>query len=235
MSMLTLIKSFCKRTNISVPSTVLGTTDTQVLQVLALLEEEGDDLAQRGDWQVLTYEATHTTVATESQGDIDSIATNGFDRFKSNTFWDRDLRLPVYVINDTDWQQVKAIAVTGPRYQARLRGNTLIANPVPVAGNTWAFEYISKNWISNAAGDTYYAEFAADTDLILLPEKIVKMGLRWRWKKEKGLDYDEDFRTYEMMISKALGSDGLKRNLNMADGPLTPQPKIYVPEGNWSL
>lgn len=235
MSMLTLIQSFCKRTNISVPSTVLGTTDTQVLQVLALLEEEGDDLSQRGDWQVLTYEATHTTVATESQGTIDSIATNGFDHIKQNTIWDRSEQLPVYVIDSTDWQQVKAIAVTGPRYQARLRGNELIANPVPAAGNTWAFEYISKNWISNAAGDTFKSEFTLDSDLILLPERIIKMGLRWRWKKEKGFDYDEDFRTYEMMIEKALSGDGMKRNLNMSDGPLSPNPKVYVPDGSFNL
>lgn len=235
MSMLTLIQSFCKRTNISVPSTVLGSTDTQVLQILALLEEEGDDLAKRYDWEVLTNEATHTTVATESQGAITTIASNGFDRFKPNTFWDRSEQLPVYVINDTDWQQVKAIAVTGPRYQARIRGGNLIANPVPVAGNTWAFEYISKNWITDSGGSNPDSEFNDDSDLILLPNDIVKMGLRWRWKKEKGFDYDEDFRTYENMISKAIGSDGLKRNLNMSDGPLTPSPKVYVPDGSWNL
>lgn len=232
MSMLTLIQDFCRRTNIQVPGSVLGSTDSQVLQILALLEEEGEDLADRGDWQELTKEATHTTVATESQGVITTIAP-GFDHFKTNTFWDRDLRLPVYVIDDKDWQQVKAVAVTGPRYQARLRGNELLANPTPTAGNTWAFEYQTKNWITDLNGNNPSDSFNADTDLVLLPEKLLKMGLRWRWKKEKGFDYDEDFQTYENMVTKALGSNGLKRNLNMSDGPLTRQPKVYVPDGNW--
>jgi hypothetical protein len=214
---------------------VLGSNDNQVLQVLGLLEEECDDLAQRGDWQQLTYEATHTTVATESQGDINTIATNGFDRIRQNTLWDRDLSLPLYVVDDVDWQQIKANNVTGPRYQVRLRGDELISTPAPTAGHTWAFEYISKNWAVDSGGSTYDSEFNDDDDEILLPNKIVKMGLRWRWKKEKGFDYDEDFQTYEKMIEKALGSNKLRRNLNLSERPTTPQPKIYVPEGNWGV
>jgi len=217
MSVLTLVQSFCKRTNIAVPTVVIGSTNEQVLQILGLLEEEGQDLAQRGDWQSLINEVTHTTVAAESQGNINTIAP-GFDRFKPNTFWDRTLKLPVYVINNSDWQQLKAVNVTGPRYQARLRGDLLLSNPAPASGHTWSFEYVSKYWITDSAGLNPSDSFNADTDLILLPEKIVKTGLRWRWKKEKGFDYDEDFQTYEKMIEKSLGSDGLTRNINLGDG-----------------
>ena len=78
MTLLSVVQRFCQRTNISVPATVYGSTDPQVLQIMALLEEEGADLSGRGDWQALTNEATHTTVATESQGDIATIASNGF-------------------------------------------------------------------------------------------------------------------------------------------------------------
>lgn len=235
MSMLTIVQRFCRRTNISVPTTVLGSTDEQVLQVLALLEEEGNDLSGRGAWNVLTNEATHTTLASEDQGAISSIASNGFSYIKNNTIWDRDLRLPVYVIDAPDWQQVKAIAVTGPRYQCRLRGGRLIANPVPVAGNTWAFEYISKNWTVNSSGTIYNEYFNDDTDDILLPERIVMQGLRWRWKKEKGLEYAEDFSTYEEMVKDALSRDGMRRNLSMSEGTYIPEPKAYVPDGNWSV
>lgn len=222
MSLLTLVQSFCKRTNISVPTAVVGSGNEQVQQILGLLEEEGEDLSQRIDWQVLTNEATLSTLAAESQGNIQTIAP-GFSRFKPETFWDRNLRLPVYVIGNADWQQVKAINVTGPRYQARIRGDLLISNPAPPASHTWAFEYISRYWITDSAGLNPSESFNADTDLILLPEKIVKMGLRWRWKKEKGFDYDEDFQTYEKMIAKQAGSDGLKRRVNMAESPMIMQ------------
>lgn len=235
MSLLTLVQSFCRRTNLSVPSTVTGSTDAQVLQIMALLEEEGDELMTRGEWQELTFEATHTTTATENQGDIDTIATNGFNRFKQNTFWDRTEQLPLYVVDATDWQLFKASAITGPNYQIRLRGSSLISVPAPPASNTWAFEYISGNWITDSTGTTYKSAFTSDSDLMLLPEYILKAGLRWRWKKEKGFDYDEDFRIYEGLVSKALSNNKPMRNLNQGETDRGIRPRVVVPDGSWSL
>ena len=233
MTMLTSVQHFCRRVNIPVPVTVYGSTDTQILQVMALLEEEGNDLSLRGDWQGITFEATHTTIAAEDQGAISTIASNGFRYVKNNTLWDRNSKLPVFVLDATEWQAVKAVAISGPRYQARIRGGKLLANPTPTAGLTWAFEYVSKNWILNGA--TYKQYFTADADTVLLPEDLVMMGLRWRWKKEKGLDYAEDFRTYEMQVTKALSQDGLKRNLNMGEYSTGPSPGIIVPMGTWAV
>ena len=232
MTLLTVVQRFCKRTNIASPSTVYGSTDPQITQIMALLEEEGGELSGRGDWQALTNEATHTTVATESQGAITTIASNGFRYIKNDTLWDRDLQWPIRVINDGDWQATKAFGINGPRYHVRIRGGNLLSNPVPTAGLTWAFEYITWNWITdtNDANDAQY--FAADTDKILLPEAIVMMGLRWRWKKEKGLDYEEDFNTYESMVVDALGREGIKSTLNMGANN-TPSP--ITSHGSWPL
>ena len=235
MSLLTLTQRFCERTNLNSPSTVMGTTDPQIKQIKALLEEEGADLSGRGDWQELTNEATHTTLAQENQGAIDTIASNGFRYIKNGTIWDRDLRLPVYVISDVDWQQVKATVVTGPRYQARIRGGDLISNPAPVAGNTWAFEYMSYNWLTDSGGTIYKEHFTDDGDLMLLPERILLAGLRWRWKKEKGLEYSEDFRTYEGLVKDALGRQGMRRVMNLGARPYTPAPKVFVPDGDWNV
>ena len=91
MSLLALLKRFAEEVNVDVPTEIMGTTDPQIKQMKALLQKEGDDLSGRGDWQILTNEATHTTVATESQGAITTIASNGFRYVKNDTIWDRDL------------------------------------------------------------------------------------------------------------------------------------------------
>lgn len=233
MTMLTAVQRFCGRTGLTVPSTVYGTTDPQIRQILAMLEEEGDDLSKRGAWQEITFEATHTTLAAEDQGAIATIASNGFNYIKNGTIWDRSLRLPVYVIDGQNWQAAKAMTLTGPRYQARIRGGKLISNPVPTAGNTWAFEYVSKNWILGVDGTTYKQYFTLDTDTILLPESIVLMGLRWRWKKEKGLEYAEDFRTYESQVKDSLSRNGMKQTLNMGNSEPMVSPGVVVPLGSW--
>ena len=234
VDLLTLVQRFCARTNLSSPSTVSGSTDPQIKQIKSLLEEEGNDLSGRGDWESLTNEAVHTTVANEDQGAIATIASNAFRKIKDETFWDRTLTLPVGgPVSDKDWQALKAMVVTGPRYNYRIRTGRLLANPVPTAGNTWAFEYISLNWIIDATAVTYEQYFSADTDLILLPSEIVLMGLRWRWKREKGLDYAEDFRTYEMQVHKALSHDGARKTLNMSGSSEEQGPRVFIPAGTW--
>lgn len=235
MTMLTTIQRFCRRTNIPIPSTAYGSTDPQVLQAMSLLDEEGNDLASRGDWQALTFEATHTSLAAESQGDIETIASNGFSYIKNNTFWDRTEKLPIGVIDGVDWQQEKGFANTSPHYRVRIRGGELLATPTPTAGNTWAFEYVSENWILDTDGTTYKNHFTADTDTLLLPEKVLLAGLRWRWKKEKGFDYAEDFVTYEKLVEQYLGRQGVKRNLSMDEGREDRSPHIHVSQGSWNL
>jgi len=236
MTLLEVVQQFCLRSGIPVPTTVTGSTDTQVLQIQALLEEEGADLAARGDWESLTNEATHTTVATESQGAISTLASNGFRHIINQTIWDRTDRLPVIgPINKRQWQALKAVVMTGPRYQFRIRGGNLLVNPVPVAGHDWAFEYISKNWIVSADGLSFRSLFTADTDEFLLPDEILLMGLRWRWMREKGLDYSELFATYEMQVKDAVGRDGGKQILYMDDTHQLASPGTFIPSGSWNI
>jgi len=235
MTMLTTVQRFCRRTGLSVPTTVYGSSDEQVLQILALLEEEGTDLSGRGHWERITFEATHTTVATESQGAMNTIASNGYRYIKNETAWDRTENLPLYIIDGQDWQAEKGFSTTSPRFRIRVRGGELLATPTPPAGNTWAFEYVSWNWILDDDGTTYKQYFSEDADEILLPEPIILMGLRWRWKKEKGFDYEEDFNTYETMVANELGRQGVKKTLHQDGQPYNRHPHIVVNQGNWPL
>lgn len=228
-----------------VPTTVFGSTDKQVVQMMRLLEEGLEQLQKRGPWQELTREYTWLTTAAEDQGSLLTglgspvVAPVGLDYILPQTLWDRTNRLPlVDQLDAQDWQALKAWVINGPRYQFRLRGNKFLVNPTPTAGWTWAFEYISEFTISNAAGSSFYSRFAADTDIILLPAAIVQLDLRWRWKKEKGLPFAQEFDDLETMLATALSRNGgpkkrLRMDINVEYG--APRPIIVVPSGNWNL
>lgn len=246
MSLLTIVTEFNKRIGFPAPSTVVGNTDTQVAQVLALLQEECQILAQRGSWAGLTNECTFLSLAAESQGTLASLGsgpstTNGLRYILNESFWDRTARLPIKGPVDTGtWQARKASGITGPYYEYRLRGVTtdgqaeLLFNPTPAAGHTIAFEYVTNNWCLSAS-TVVSNVFVADADTILLPESIVTLGLRWRYKKEKGFTYAEDFNDYERMVVNGLGRDGTKRRLSMEADQRQFQPGILVPAGSWPL
>ena len=236
MSLLTIVRNFCNRVNLPSPATVYGSTDSQIVQLRAILEEEGNDLASRHSWQGITFEASHTSLAAEDQGAIATIASNGFRYIKNGTFWDRTDQIRILgPLDDKEWQQAKAMAPTGPDYRFRIRGGKILVNPVPTAGKAWYFEYVSQNWILGADGITYKQYFTLDTDTVLLPETLVMAGLKWRWKKEKGMDYSEDFRTYEMQVKDAMGRDGGKRTLSMNAQPGDAMPGVFVPQGSCAV
>jgi hypothetical protein len=236
MSLLTVIQYVAGRTGVTVPSSVLGTSDPQVLQLLRLVEEEGEDLRKRGPWQGIVKEASWSSTAAEDQGAVTTLAASGFDYIKKDTFWDRTSKFPIIgPLSDSEWQARQALAITGPRYSWRIRGGKMLISPIPAASLTFVFEYISKNWILGVDGTTYKQYFTLDTDTILLPEELVIMGLRWRWKKEKGFDYAEDFRTYEAQVKDALGRDGGKVTLSMDGSIRKPQPGVFIPDQSWSL
>jgi hypothetical protein len=218
MTLLQIVTQFCERKNLTVPATVIGSSDKQIVQIRALLEEEGIELRSRGAWQGVTFEATHTTLAAEDQGAMTTIAGAGFDYIKNQTIWDRTDNLPVLGPSGAaDWQMMKGMDTTSPRYQFRIRGGKLLANPTPTAGHTWAFEFVSKFWIAATGGTAPTKRFfTADTDESWLPDEIVTLGLEWRWKAAKGLDYAENFRSYEAMVKDALGRDGGKPILSMS-------------------
>lgn len=244
MTLLTIVDKFTKRTAIPVPTVVIGNTDPQVKQILTLLEEECIELAARHPWKSLLNECTFVTLATESQGTLASLGsgpatTNGLRYVLNNVMWNRTDSTRIWgPVDPKDWQAIKAMT-TGPYAQYRIRGTTtgtqahLLINPTPTAGHTVAFEYVTNNWCLN--GSTPSSVFVADGDTLLLAESLVAAGLKWRWKKEKGLAYAEDFNSYERMVTDAIGRDGTKKTLHMDSAEQSAQPGIFIPPGNWPL
>lgn len=236
-TLLEIVTEFCELKALPTPTVVLGSVDRQITQMRALLQAGLREMSGRGAWERLINEALWVTTATESQGSIATLAPNGYRYLLPRTLWDRTEKLPLLgPIDSQDWQARKAIVVTGPRYSFRLRGGLFLTTPAPPAGHTWVFEYVSKNFIEHAGG-TFGQVFTADTDEILLPNDIVSADLLWRWKKEKGLTYAEDFKSCEALIVDALGRDGGKPILDMGahdcGGDILPG--IFVPSGNWPL
>lgn len=237
MTVLEILQTFALRTGIPMPASVFGSLDKQVLQAANLLQESLEDLADRGVWERLVNQALWSTTATEDQGALTTLAPNGFNWMLPQTLWDRTEKLPLLgPTSAQEWQALKAIVITGPRYSFRVRGGQFLVTPPPPVAHTWVFEYVSKNFALAVDGTTYKSVLTVDSDSVLLPDKIVIADLRWRWKKEKGLSYAEDFNRAEDLINNALGRDIGKPILHMdTPGCDNIQPGIFVPSGSWPL
>lgn len=208
---LAIVRSVAPRLGIATPNTATGSTDVQVQQLLALVNEEGQELAARLDWQELTYPVTFPAVAVTAQGSISTLisANLGAISFRK-------------ILNDTMWNLTKRVKITGPLTAAqfnlataantpvgpwseyRIRLNSLYLYPPPDAGDSIRFEFVTDSWVVNASADTQKAAFTADDDYCLLDARLIELGAIWRWKAAKGLDYAQSFQNYENAVLDAM-------------------------------
>lgn len=234
MSLLTIIQEACSLIGILKPNAVYSSTDQQIVQLRSIANEEGQELA-RYPWQSLTLEATFTTVASESQGVITAIAP-GYKSIINNTIWNRSLLRPVFgPMSPSEWQQLKAQTMSGPFNQFRIVGNLIKFTPVPTAGESCYFEYLTKNWVTSGDGLTSRSAWGADDDISLLDEDLMTSGIIWRWKQIKGLQYAEDFNKYERHKMDLQATNGGKPTLNLNGTSLDIYPGVIVPSGSWGI
>lgn len=231
MSLLTLVSNVAVKVGINVPSFVIGNTNTEVIELLAFAQEEGKELLRRFYWQELRKEKTFTTAATEEQEALPS----DFDRFVNDTFWNRTRKHPLYgPLNPQQWQYNKSWVSSPITDSFTFRANKILINPVPTAGETIAYEYISKNFCQSSGG-TGQSAWAADTDTCILDERLMELGMIVRFKLSKGLDAGADVAKYDTQVMLASGFNSPKATLKMYNGVPSVGPGVIVQEGDWSL
>lgn len=231
MSLLTIVQSAARRIGILKPTAVYTSTDAQILQLLELCNEEGRELAVK-PWQALIKEVSFVTAAAESQGNITTLAP-GFNYILNDTIWNRTQRRPVFGPRaPQQWQQMKAQTLSGPFNQFRIRSNLVLFDPIPTAGENCYFEYLSKNWCTSSDAATARDAWAADSDVSLIDEELMTMGLVNRFRQAKGLEYDTE--AYDARLRDLLARDGTKPVLSLSGGSDGLPPGVIVPTGDWT-
>jgi len=233
MSLLTIIQNVADAIAIPRPTAVISSTSQQVRQLLSLANREGIALAKRHDWQNLQKETSFTATATTTQS---GAIPSDFDRFINETMYNRTMQREVRgPISPQQWQlEVSTVASTIIE-AFRRRGNDLLITPTPTAGDSYYYEYVSKNWCTDSSETTDAAAWAVDTDIGLLDEEAMTLGIIVRFKKMKGFDYAEEYRDYELMVANLITRDGGKPRLDAGGNAMAGPYRPYIQDGNYTL
>lgn len=235
MSLLTICEAAADRIGLERPTQIIGSGVAQARALLAAAQQEGKALARRHDWQRLIKEQTFTATATEEQSGV--IPTD-FERMIPGSFWNRSQdRRVAGPLSPQRWQLLKSGLIVMPWDSYRIRGNSFLMNPTPTAGDSMAFEYVSTYWCTTSGGTApTQAAWVNDSDEGILDEELLTLGVVWRFKKARGLEYAEDLQEYELQVARAKGADGGMADLDMGlgdDGSAVIDP--YITDGNWSI
>lgn len=213
MSLLTIVQGALGRMNLAQPGVVMTSTDPQVKLCYQLAIEGGKELARRGAWKALTAEATFTTVATAAQT---SAIPADMDWIIPDTMFDRTLHRKVSgPVSAVDWQYIQASLSNAIFPAFRIRGTSLLMTPTPSAGNTVGYEYVTKYWCQS--GDSTpvpQITWLADGDTAIIDEELHTLGLIYRFRKSRGLDYSDALTNYERQVLLAIQREGSRPRLS---------------------
>lgn len=237
MSLLTIVQQAAIEIGITTKViSAASSIDPNIVQLMALVNRDGQELAAGYGWQELNNESNFSTVGAQSQGSILTLAGADFGWILNETMWDRTTRRPVFgPKTPAEWQQLQAQFVNGPWWQYRIRGNQVLFTPIPAVGDQIYFEWISKNWCTDATGATPSSVMTTDSDVAILNERLLVLGAIWRFKQKKGLDYSEDYDVAMGAIQDAMSRNASKPKLDLGGPRGDIQPGVWVPAGNWGL
>ena len=172
-------------------ATVTG-SDFETRQFRAVINAAGDDIALRAEWSKLF------TTATIASG-TSSYALPADFREMAESGAVRTATAPVRVVVMPEQWAFLTQNPSGQLYCHLSGGNLLFSPALPAAAT---LTYLSKNWV--AGGKDAVTD---DGDTLLIPESLVALGAIWRWKRAKGLPYDDQLAEYEADLEAHLKAD----------------------------
>jgi hypothetical protein len=236
-TVLEIIQQTCAELGLPVPNEAVSSKDSNNVQLVALLNAAGYELAQTFQWQFLDRLGIITTVADQDAYDLPS----DFEKIINQTLWSSSLELtPVRgPMSPQVWQSIKNGSLGSPVYQSfRIQGSQLIVDPVPGDdGEIYNFEYISNGWVQAFDDpDVYRATIINDGDIPLFDKYLLIKYLKVKMWQAKGLNttaYDTDLaRIYDAITSGDKGAPVLNLSHQHYGRYITGD---NVPDGNWRV
>lgn len=216
MNLLEIVQQACRELALPVPNAAIASSDMQAIQMAGLMNALGQELRDAHDFQVLI--ATHPFV---TDGTGTAALPPDFHRMLDDTQWDRSNRWSLIgpmLPSGWQWLQSSQIASIGPRIRWRVAGDMFEYYPGTDSGNTFAFDYIRKNWVIDGDDASEKEAFTKDTDTCIFRDRLMINGLKYKFLAAKGLDTAVAERDFGLQIEAQMAAHGAP-TLNLSGTP----------------
>jgi len=208
MTLLSVTRDVCATVGVTLPQSVFSgiTGNRTMTEMLSLANEMAQTIAyDTRDWNKLKKIAT--LAGTGSAAAFDLPADYKRMLLTSNVWRSTSALHPMLFVPSTDeWINRRAWNHYDSWGEWTMMGGQILIQPVLGAGTTAYFAYLHKNCVALTSGG-YGDVFQADTDSFALDERLLKLGMIWRWKSNKGGAYAEDMGTYGDALNSIAGRD----------------------------
>ena len=226
------ILTACQRAAIkltgSQPTILFSTTDQFALELRVLANEVGEAVMKAHDWRKLTLLQTETGDGSDTSFALPS----DYDRMpiKGNVYSSLS-QTPLTRAKDLDqWQEFTLSGMAGSPGAWIMLGGELQILPALETGVDATYYYVSNLlWSTEAGIAATKTEATADADVFTLPERLIALGVVWRWKQMKGKEYGEDLKNFEIAFGEEAGRDKGSRLLYVGPARVSSDAELAYP------
>lgn len=199
MSLLTICNKLAQNVGLAATAQVITSPLREWSEAVVMSNAVGVELAQRVDFGALLKTATLTGDGTNKVFDLGP----DFSRIISGIGVTSGTAT-VRPLTQAEWASLTPVE-GAPRY-FMLEGRNMRLWPYLATGQTAVVRYQSRNWCSNGTAD-----WSADTETSLIDENLMTKGLIVRWRRQKGMPYQDYAAEYESDVSDIARFDDRSR------------------------
>ncbi len=238
MSTLAEVMNYCAlRCSVKAPASWVSNTLLTIVEMRSFLEDTVQELQDRLD---LPFPVTqeYTITGTGAPNAIYSLPSDFLRLTRDEGAVLEELgnrRVVTPVRTNGEWTALKMTGSAGGGRVYRVIGDE--GNKYDIefyrnleAGAKVVVSYVSNKWAQNEDGISRSA-WLGDTDIPLLPEMLLKLGVIWRFRRHKGLPHADYLAEYETRLSRAINDARGVRRINMGGGVDEGHPmRVPVPD-----
>jgi len=212
MTVLSTVRAACPFLGITQPTEVYSSSDPIFIEMQKICNDIAQGVAEAYDWQLFNTLGTHTGDGSTEDFDLPSDYSR---MLKKSQLWSSSLETPLTPISDVDkWLGIDIQSFDFVVNAWIIFGGQKHIKPALATGVTAKYYYQTNLIVKPDAGDNK-VEFTADTDTFRLSERLLKLGIIYRWREIKGLEYAEDMDRFEDLKSKLMSADKGSRMIRL--------------------
>lgn len=217
--------------SVNAPASWITATTLTYMELKDFLDETVSELQERIDWpDPIAQDTTITGTGAETYSlpsDFKRLTRDPYTVYETTT----TRRAAIPITTNGQWTHLEQIGSAGGSRYYRLSGNeedgvSMSFFESPATGASIIVSYISKNWLksSGTAGSTW----TTVNDTLLLPKRLVKMGVVWRFRRRKGLPFQDRLNEYEAVLARSANDARAIRSIDMT-GEARPSSPFDIP------
>lgn len=213
-------------------TTVFDTEDTNLLQLLAFANAEGQDLSRDFNWSSLQKKLTVTLLpeATSYPLPVDCL------RMVPRTLWGKNVWLPGYGSPTAEqWESLANFQVaTTLEYVFRIQGESLELAVTPKSSSMVTLVYQSSHWAGASGQPMAAEELAADAAETVFDRRLMVSAVKARYLEARGFDSTAARLDYNAALARAMGADGVAPMLRIGGSRFVLPPTLRnLPPTGW--